>query len=314
MGMRRISFDGQVVIVTGGGAGLGRSFALEFGRRGASVVVVDPGGAVDGTGASTAVADEVVAEIVRAGGKAAACYEPVGTPESGQRIVAAALDAFGRLDVVVNNAGINRPSLFHDTTVEEYEALIATHLTGHFWTSQAAYRHMKHNGGGRFVFITSSAAIFGNQERGAYGSAKGGLFGLSNVIALEGGEYGIRSNAMMPMAVTRMVGARRTPVPALTEALTTLRPRLEPEFVAPLVVYLASDACSATGGLYSAAASRYARAVVGVPRGWAPATAEVPSVEELAEHWAEIEAHDGPIEQPGSTIGELLSVARQLDA
>jgi NAD(P)-dependent dehydrogenase (short-subunit alcohol dehydrogenase family) len=307
-----ISFSGQVVVVTGAGGGLGRAFALELGRRGAAVVVDDPGSAVDGSGSSAAPADDVVAEIVSVGGTAVASYEPVGTPESGERILATALDAFGRLDAVINNAGINRPSLFEDTTVDEFESLLTTHLRGSFWMSQAAYRHMKGQGGGRFVFVSSSAGIFGNVERGAYGSAKAGVFGLSNVIALEGAAYGIRSNAMMPMAYTRMVGTRRTPIPELTEALATLRPRLAPEFVAALVVYLASDACTATGRLYSAAASRYARAVVGVPSGWAPATAEVPSIEELAEHWPEIEAHDESIEEPESTISELLLVGRQL--
>ena len=185
-------------------------------------------------------------------------------------------------------------------------------MKGSFWTSQAAYRHMKEHGGGRFVFVSSSAGIFGSAERGAYGSAKAGVFGLSNVIALEGARYGIRANAVMPVAITRMADTRRTPIPELTEALATLRPRLLPEFVAALVVYLASGACSATGDLYSAAASRYARAVVGVPCGWAPASPEVPSVEEVAEHWGEIEAYDGPIEQPDSTLSELLLVARQL--
>lgn len=301
-----------MVIVTGAGTGIGRAFALEFGRRGALVVVDDPGGAVDGSGGAKAPADDVVAEIIAAGGNAVPCYEPVGTRESGQRIVDTALDAFGRLDAVVNNAGISRPSLFENTTEDEFESLLATHLKGSFWTSQAAYRHMKDNGGGRFVFVSSSAAIFGNQERAAYSCAKGGVFGLSNVIALEGAQYGIRSNAMMPMAITRMAGTRRTPVPDLTDALTVLRPRLKAEFIATLVLYLASTACNATGGLYSAAASRYARALVGVPRGWVPPAAEAPTVEELAEHWAQIEAHDGPIEQPGSTLGELLLIARQL--
>jgi NAD(P)-dependent dehydrogenase (short-subunit alcohol dehydrogenase family) len=278
-----IGFDGRVAIVTGAGGGLGRHYALELGRRGARVVVNDVGGAVDGSGASATAADAVVAEIERDGGEAVASHHSVATPESGAEVVQTALDAFGTVDVVVNNAGILRDRSFANQTDDELHAVLDVHLRGAFYVSRPAFGVMKQNGYGRFVFTASNSGLLGNFGQTNYGAAKMGLVGLSNVVAIEGATYGIRSNVIAPVARTRMT----------EDLLGPMADMVDPAKVTPMVVYLASEACEVTHEIFSAGGGRYARFFVGLTQGWFAGRDAVASVEEIAEHLDDIRATEG---------------------
>lgn len=269
-----ISFDGRTAIVTGAGGGLGRSYAIELARRGARVVVNDLGGSVDGTGGGTRAADVVVDTIVAAGGEAVANYDSVATPESGSAIVQTALDRYGSIDVVVNNAGILRDRSFANMEQTEIDAVLDVHLRGAFHVSQPAFRHMKEEGYGRFVFAASNAGILGNFGQANYGAAKMGLVGLSNVLAIEGMKYGIKSNVIAPVAKTRMT----------EDLLGPFADLVDPDQVMPMVVYLCSEANEFTHEIFSAGGGRYARFFVGLNQGWFAGKAAVPSVEEVADH------------------------------
>ncbi len=200
-----IEFEGQVVIVTGAGRGLGRLYAVELARRGASVVVNDLGGSMHGHGADTSVADQVVEGITRAGGAAVASHDSVDTPGGGEAIVRTAVDTFGRLDAVVSNAGIFNSVPFDELSAEDWRRMLRVHLDGGFYLSQPAYRVMKSQGYGRFVFISSSGGMFGQPLEAHYAAAKAGLVGLTNVIAIEGAEHGILANTVLPFGFSRMV-------------------------------------------------------------------------------------------------------------
>ena len=202
--MSEISFRDRVAVVTGAGGGLGRTYALELAKRGASVVVNDLGGAADGTGAASSAADNVVKEITEAGGVAVANYDSVATPEGGAAIIQTALDNFSKVDVVINNAGILRDKSFSKLSPEELEIVIDVHLKGAFFVSQPAFRVMKEQGYGRFLFTASAAGVFGNFGQSNYGAAKMGLVGLMNVLAVEGAKNNIKANTIMPIANTRL--------------------------------------------------------------------------------------------------------------
>jgi NAD(P)-dependent dehydrogenase (short-subunit alcohol dehydrogenase family) len=266
-----IRFDGRTAVITGAGGGLGRTYALELGRRGANVVVNDLGGAADGTGGGSSMADAVVKEIGEAGGNAVANYDSVATPEGGQAIIQSALDAFGGIDVVINNAGILRDKTFAKLEPQELEIVLDVHLKGAFFVSQPAFRHMKDQGYGRFLFTASAAGIFGNFGQTNYGAAKMGLVGLSNVLAVEGAKYNIKSNVIAPIAKTR-----------LTESLLgPLAESLAPDCVTPLSVYLVSEACEATHDIYSVGGGRFARIFVGLTPGWTKGAGAVVSAEDV---------------------------------
>ncbi|MFP5332579.1 MAG: SDR family oxidoreductase [Acidimicrobiia bacterium] len=273
-----INFDGRTAIVTGAGGGLGRQYALELARRGARVVVNDLGGSVDGTGSGTRAADVVVDEITASGGEAVANYDSVSDPESGAAIVATAMNTFGSIDIVVNNAGILRDRSFANMERSEIEAVLDVHLRGAFYVSQPAFRHMKEAGYGRFVFTSSNAGILGNFGQANYGAAKMGLVGLSNVLAIEGMKYGITSNVIAPVARTRMT----------EDLLGPFAEFVDPAQVMPMVVYLCSEANQFTHEIFSAGGGRYARFFVGVNQGWFAGKGAVPTVEELADHLDEI--------------------------
>jgi NAD(P)-dependent dehydrogenase (short-subunit alcohol dehydrogenase family) len=280
----RIEFAGRAVIVTGAGNGLGRSHALELARRGARVVVNDLGGAMDGSGHSAKPADRVVEEIRVQGGEAVASHDSVASSAGGRRIVETCLDAFGRLDAVINNAGNLRYAAFDELGDDDVSALVGTHLLGAFNVSRPAFRRMRASGYGRFVFTSSGAGLFGNANQAHYMAAKAGLLGLNHAVAIEGEPLGIRSNLVLPMAQTRMAegiaaGGLRPQDAAQLARGAGLRDRMRPEYVTPLVVFLASEACSVTQQAFSAAWGRYARVFVGAAAGWhgprsGPASAE----------------------------------------
>jgi NAD(P)-dependent dehydrogenase (short-subunit alcohol dehydrogenase family) len=252
-----LRFDGRVAVVTGAGGGLGRAHALELARRGAAILINDLGGAVDGSGASTSAAQRVVDEIRALGGEAAANHDSVATAEGGQAIVDAAVAAFGRVDIVVNNAGILRDKAFHKMEPAMVDAVIDVHLKGAFFVTQPAFRLMREQGYGRIVSTTSASGLFGNFGQANYGAAKAGLAGLTRVLALEGAGHGIRANAIAPVAATRMTG----------DMLGELTDRLAPETVSPLVAYLAHEDCAVNGHIYSVAGGRVARIVIAETQG-----------------------------------------------
>jgi len=248
-----IRFDDRVAVVTGAGAGLGRAYALELGRRGCKVVVNDLGGARDGSGGSQSAADKVVEEITAAGGEAVANYDSVASAEGGEAIVETALEAFGRLDIVINNAGILRDRSFAKMSQEEWDAVLGVHLEGAHHVTQPAFKVMKAQGYGRIVLTTSAAGLFGNFGQANYSSAKLGLVGLMNTLKLEGERSDILVNTVAPIAGTR-----------LTEDILPpeLFEKLKPEFVAPLVCFLCSEQCPTTGSIYNAGGGYYGRAAM----------------------------------------------------
>ncbi|HJQ75942.1 MAG TPA: SDR family oxidoreductase [Acidimicrobiia bacterium] len=296
-----ITFDGRVAIVTGAGGGLGRAHALELARRGARVVVNDLGGAVDGTGASSSAADQVVAEIKDAGGEAIASYDSVSTEEGGAAIVQTAVDSFGTVDIVINNAGILRDKSFAKMEMSEVEAVLDVHLRGAFYVSSPAFKVMRENTYGRFVFTSSASGLFGNFGQANYGAAKAGVVGLSNVIAIEGEKYDIKSNAIAPIAKTRMT----------EDLLGPLADMVKPEQVTPIVVYLCSEGNEFSHEIFTVGGGRYGRVFVGTNRGWYAGSGEVPSVEEVVDHLDEIRDISDPI-VPLSNNDEIMLLGQML--
>ena len=250
--MTELRFDGRVAIITGAGGGLGHSHALELARRGARVLVNDLGGALDGSGSSASAAQRVVDEITVLGGIAAANHDSVATAKGGEAIVQGALDAFGRVDVLINNAGILRDKAFHKMEADLIDQVVDVHLKGALYVSQPAFRLMREQGYGRIVNTSSASGLFGNFGQANYGAAKAGLAGLTRVLALEGAEHGIKVNAIAPIALTRM-----------TEGiLGELASKVSAESVSPLVAYLTNEECTVSGNIYSVAGGRVARIFV----------------------------------------------------
>jgi NAD(P)-dependent dehydrogenase (short-subunit alcohol dehydrogenase family) len=304
-----IDFTGQVVIVTGAGRGLGRLYAMEVARRGASVVVNDLGGSMHGDGADTSVADGVVGEIERTGGVAVASHDSVDSPQGGEAIVRAAVDRFGRLDAVVSNAGIFNSIPFDELSAEDWRRMLSVHLDGGFYLSQPAYRVMRSQGYGRFVFISSSGGMFGQPLEAHYAAAKAGLVGLANVIAIEGAQHGILANTVLPFGFSRMVTETVGDPKALEE--TGFLKVIQPELVVPIVVYLASRACEFTHHNYSACAGRFARVFVGLGEGWLAEPDSHPTADDIAAHLAEVSGTE-PFTVPGSIFEEVFAVCDRL--
>lgn len=299
-----IDFTGQAVIVTGAGRGLGRLYALELARRGASVVVNDLGTSMGGEGVDTTVADDVVREIEALGGRAVVSHHSVADGVGAAAIVGAATDAFGRLDAVVSNAGIFQTRPFDDLSDSDWDRMLRVHLDGAFHVSQAAYRVMKDQGGGRFVFIASSAGLFGQPNSAHYAAAKAGTLGLANAVAIEGAEHGILANTVLPFGLSRMVTET---VGDDLDAVRDLVEMIRPELVVPIVVYLASRACTGTHQIFSAGGGRFARVFVGLARGWRAAADVDPTADDVAAHLDDIAATE-PYIVPSSIFDEVAEI------
>jgi NAD(P)-dependent dehydrogenase (short-subunit alcohol dehydrogenase family) len=305
-----LDFTDQVAVVTGAGRGLGRLYALELARRGASVVVNDIGGSTLGLGIDPSIADAVVAEIKAAGGVAVPSHHSVDSPEGGQAIIDTALDHFGRVDAVISNAGIFQTLPFEDLSPSDWRRMVDVHLQGGFFLGQPAYKAMKRQGYGRFVFIASSAGLFGQPLAAHYAAAKAGLVGLTNVIAIEGAEHGILANTVLPFGYSRMVTETVGDREQLREESAFLQ-AIEPELVVPLVVFLASRDCAVTHHNYSACAGRFARVFVGLGPGWLASPGTQPTAEDIAAHWDRVAATD-PATVPTSIFDEVAEICRQL--
>jgi len=239
--------EGRVAIVTGAGRGIGRDIALAMAAEGARVVVNDLGTALSGDGADAGPAQQVVEEIRAAGGQAVANGASVADWDSAQSIVATALDSFGRLDIVVNNAGILRDKIFHQMSIEDWKAVVDVHLNGSFYVSRAAAPHFRAQQGGRFIFMTSASGLIGNLGQANYSAAKLGLAALSKSVALDMARYGVTSNAICPFAWSRLVGSIPTETPEEKARVEKIK-RMETGKIAPLAVYLSSEQAQDVSG------------------------------------------------------------------
>ena len=269
--MTEFRFDDRVAVITGAGRGLGRAYALLLAERGAKVIVNDPGASLQGDGADGGPAEEVVREIRAAGGQAVANTDSVATPEGGKAIIQTAIDHYGRVDILIHNAGIVRRGSLQELSYDDFETVLNVHLRGAFHVVRPAFPLMCKAGYGRIVLTGSINGIYGNAGVVNYSVAKAGMLGLSNVAAIEGAEHNVKSNIILPGAVTRMA-----------EGLDTSKyPPMGPELVAPVVGWLAHQSCSVSGEMYASMAGRIARAYVAETRGvYQPEW----SIEEVASH------------------------------
>ena len=298
---RAIRFDGRVAIVTGAGGGLGRAYALELARRGAKVVVNDLGGARDGAGeGSAAPAEAVAAEITAAGGEAVANFDSVSTPAGGAAIVKAALEAFGTVDIVINNAGILRDKSFAKMTPEHWQAVVDVHLSGAYHVTRPAFEVMKAKGYGRVVMTSSAAGLYGNFGQANYSAAKLGLVGLMHTLKLEGAKYGIQVNTIAPLAASRLTA---DVMPA------DLFEKMKPEFVVPLALFLCAEECAVSGNIYNAGMGYFNRAGILTGRGVRPSKGDrPPDPEAIQAHWDRINDLEGAAEIADATAA-LMALA-----
>ena len=293
--MADIGFDNKVAIITGAGGGLGREHALLLASRGAQIVINDLGGTVDGSGEGTeGPAHTTAKEINDLGGVAVADTNSVATPEGGEAIVQSAVDAFGKVDIVINNAGILRDKAFHNMTPDLLEPVLDVHLKGAFYVTRPAWKLMREQNYGRVVNTSSNAGILGNFGQTNYGAAKMGLVGFTRVLAVEGARNNIKANAIAPIARTRMT----------EELLGPLAEKLDPSLVSPLVAFLAHEDCEVSGEIYSAAGGRIARMFIGLTHGYY--NPEL-TLEDVRDHWDEIRSEEGYI-TPSSLSDELQQV------
>ncbi|HYB34369.1 MAG TPA: SDR family NAD(P)-dependent oxidoreductase [Mycobacterium sp.] len=283
--MRELRFDNRVAVVTGAGRGLGRAYALLLASRGAKVVVNDTGCGMAGDGVDAGPANEVAGEIRAAGGQAVACTESVATTAGGEAIIQSALDHFGRIDVLIHNAGNVRRGSLKEMTYADFDAVLDVHLRGAFHVVRPAFPLMCEARYGRIVLTSSIGGLYGNNGVANYAAAKAGMIGLSNVVALEGAGEGIKCNIIVPAALTR-----------ITEGLDiSAYPPMGPELVAPAVAWLAHETCSITGEMLIAIAGRVARAVVAeAPGVYRPSW----SIEEVGEHIDTIRDITAPVMFP----------------
>jgi NAD(P)-dependent dehydrogenase (short-subunit alcohol dehydrogenase family) len=295
--MADLRFDDKVAIITGAGGGLGKQHALLLAERGAKLVVNDLGGSVDGTGGDEGPAHISALEINERFGKdtAVADTNSVATPEGGEAIVQTALDAFGRIDIVINNAGILRDKTFHNMTPEFVDPVIDVHLRGAFWVTRPAWVKMREQGYGRILNTSSNSGILGNFGQANYGAAKMGLVGFTRVLSAEGAKYNIKANALAPVARTRMT----------EELLGPMAERLDPALVSPIAAWLVHEDCPVSGEIYSAAGGRIARFFIGLTQGYYN---EKLSLEDVRDNFEQIRSEEGYVvpSGPGEEFAQLL--------
>lgn len=307
-----IRFDGRVAIVTGAGNGLGRDYALNLAARGAKVVVNDLG--VDTRGAPLAVGAEspaqaVVREIAANGGEAIACHESCATREGGAAIVEAALKSFGRVDILIHNAGFLRNAAFEALTDDQIGAIMGVHLMAGFYVGQPAFAAMKRQGYGRILLTSSASALFGTPWQANYAAAKMGLVGLVNVIALEGAKHGVTANGLLPAGSGRLGRSTDTDLPPdfmeqMPPEIGVIAPAMRNKFVTPMALWLVSEACKSSHSLYSATAGRFARVFIGATQGWMSDYDQPPSPEEIGRRIGEIN-DTSRFDIPGSMFAEF---------
>jgi NAD(P)-dependent dehydrogenase (short-subunit alcohol dehydrogenase family) len=278
--MADLGFDGKVAVITGAGGGLGKQHALLLASRGARVVVNDLGGSVAGDGADQGPAEACAKEIRDLGGEAVSDGSSVSTPEGGEQIVKTALDAYGRIDIVINNAGILRDKTFHNMTPDLLNPVIDVHLKGAFYVTRPAWVHMREQGYGRIVNTSSGSGILGNFGQTNYGAAKMGLVGLTRVLANEGAKYNIKVNAIAPIARTRMT----------EELMGAAAEKLDPELVSPIVAWLVHEDCPVTGEIYTVGGGRVARFFIGMTTGYYNPKL---TLEDVRDHFDEIRDETG---------------------
>jgi len=297
--MAKIDFTGRVAIVTGAGAGLGRQYALDLGKRGAKVVVNDLGGTRDGTGSSDSAANKVVDEIKALGGQAVPNYDNVATVKGGENIVKTAIDAFGKVDILINNAGILRDKSFTKMEEENWDAVMGVHLKGAYCVTRPAFANMRENNYGRIVMTTSGAGLFGNFGQTNYAAAKMGLIGLTNVLKLEGAKNNIKTNVIVPVAASR-----------LTEDVLPPQffEKMKPDFISPAVLYLCSEQCQDSGMIINATLGYFSRtAIVTGPGAILSDGVKIPEPEEVMASWDKIKSIESPkyFDQLGEMFGVL---------
>ena len=298
-----IDFQDRVAVITGAGGGLGREYALLLASRGASVVVNDLGGSVNGEGADASAADSVVEEIRSNGGTAVAEYSSVADPDGGAAIIARAEEEFGRVDILISNAGILRDRTLAKMEVEDLRAVLSVHLEGAFYVTMPAFRLMKAQQYGRIVFASSGSGVFGNFGQTNYAAAKAGLVGFMNALKLEGAKYDVLVNAVAPIAHTRMT----------EEILGDMADRFDAESVAPAVAYLASEENRYSGDLWSVGGGSVSRVFTALCEGYFkhPDRDGPLTIEDVAEHVDDVRIEDGYI-VPVSSRDEFAKLGPML--
>jgi NAD(P)-dependent dehydrogenase (short-subunit alcohol dehydrogenase family) len=274
--MDELRFDGRTAIVTGAGGGLGSAYATLLASRGANVVVNDLGGSLNGVGGDESAAQKVVDAITAAGGVAVPDYNSVATSEGGAAMVQTALDAFGSIDIVVNNAGILRDKTLHNLEEADFDAVIAVHLKGGYNVTRPAYLKMREQGYGRIVMTSSVAGLYGNFGQTNYSAAKMGVIGMAKTISVEGAKYNVKANVISPNALTRMTEGIMGEVGQYMKA----------EWVAPMVAYLCHESCEAAGQVYAAMGGLVTKVFIAETKGYFSKTL---SLEEIAEHIEQID-------------------------
>jgi len=273
-----LRFDGKVAIVTGAGGGLGKQYALDLAARGAKVVVNDLGGSTKGEGADTRAADKVVNEIKAAGGEAVANYDSV---VDGAKVVETAIKAYGRIDIVINNAGILRDVSFHKMKDQDWDLLTQVHLKGAYAVTRAAWPHMRNNKYGRIIFVASAAGLYGNFGQAGYSAMKLAVLGLCNTLSLEGKKYNVHANTIAPLAASRMTEGIIPP---------KMLQQMQPSTVSPYVLFLCHESCKDTGGMFEVGAGWAAKLRWQRSKGIVPAEM---TVEGVGEAWKQISDYKG---------------------